>query len=99
MTARAILIEFIFGAGSQGLCPFECQLSDRKEGESLSLRVKGDDLADLFQHLPIPHIPMPDCVGAFYLNVKIVKVSEADPKDVIKAMAEACSCGDHCCGH
>jgi hypothetical protein len=37
--------------------------------------------------------------GAFYLKAKIMKVSEADPKEVIKAMAEAGSCGDHCCGH
>jgi len=28
-----------------------------------------------------------------------VKVSEADPKEVIRAMAEAAACGDHCCGH
>jgi hypothetical protein len=99
LTARPIPIEFIFGAGSQGLCPFEFQLGDKKEGDGLSLHVKKDDLADLFQHLPIPHLPMPESVGAFYLKVKIVKVSEADPKEVIKALAEAGSCGDHCCGH
>ena len=33
--------EFIFGAGSQGLCPFEFQLAHKKEGDSLSLRVRG----------------------------------------------------------
>jgi hypothetical protein len=99
LTAGAIAFEFIFGMGSQGLCPFEFQLADKKEGDGLSLRVKGDELGDLFQHLPLPSLPIPESVDAFYLKVKIVKVSEADPKEVIKALAEAGSCGDHCCEH
>ena len=98
-TAGAIGFEFIFGMGSQGLCPFEFQLADKKEGDSLSLRVRGEDLGDLFQHLPLPSLPIRESPDAFYLKVKIVKVSEADPKEVIKALAEAGSCGDHCCGH
>jgi hypothetical protein len=61
--------------------------------------VRGDELSDLFQHLLIPSFTIPEGGGSFYLKAKIVKVSEADPKEVIKAMAEAGSCGDHCCGH
>ena len=99
LTAEPIPFEFIFGAGSQGLCPFEFQLTGKKGGDDLSLRVREEDLADLFQHLFIPSLPMQGGSGAFYLKVKIVEVSEADPKEVIKAMAEASSCGDHCCGH
>ncbi len=94
-----IAFEFIFGAGSQGLCPFEFKLANKKDGESLSLPVRGEELAGLFQHLFIPSLAVLESVGAFYLRVKIVRVSEADPKEVIKAMAEAGSCGDHCCGH
>jgi len=63
------------------------------------LPVRGEELAGLFQHLFIPSLAVLESVGAFYLRVKIVRVSEADPKEVIKAMAEAGSCGDHCCGH
>jgi len=51
------------------------------------------------QHLLIPSLAALESVAAFYLNVKIVRVKEADPKEVIKAMAEAGSCGDSCCGH
>lgn len=98
-TAGAIGFEFIFGMGSKGLCPFEFQLADKKEGDSLSLRVRGEDLGDLFQHLPLPSLPIRESTDAFYLKVKIVKVSQAEPKEVIKALAEAGSCGDHCCGH
>jgi hypothetical protein len=99
LTAGPIAFEFIFGAGSQGLCPLEFQLADRKEGDVLSLRVRGVELADLFQHLLVSSLAALESVGAFYLKVKIVRVSEAEPKEVIKAMAEAGSCGDHCCGH
>jgi hypothetical protein len=99
LTAQPIPFEFIFGAGSQGLCPFEFQLSNRKEGDGLSLRIRGEELVDLFQHLPIPSLGVLESVGALYLKVKIMRISDADPKEVIKAMAEAGSCGDHCCGH
>ena len=98
LTAQPIPFEFIFGAGSQGLCPFEFQLANKKEGDSLNLRIGRHELADLFQHLPISSLPIPESAGASYLKVKIVRVSEADPKEVIKAMAESSSCGDHCCG-
>ncbi|NTV32929.1 MAG: hypothetical protein HGA50_06515, partial [Deltaproteobacteria bacterium] len=59
----------------------------------------GGELTDLFQHLLVSSLAALESVGAFYLKVKIVRVSEAEPKEVIKAMAEAGSCGDHCCGH
>jgi hypothetical protein len=99
LTAGPMALEFIFGAGSQGLCPLEFQLANKKEGDGLSLRVRGEELVNLFQHLFIPSLAVLESVGAFYLKVEIVRVSEADPKEVIKAMAEAGSCGDHCCGH
>ena len=41
LTAGPIASEFIFGAGSQGLCPFEFQLAAKKEGDGLSMRVRG----------------------------------------------------------
>jgi hypothetical protein len=99
LTEGPMEFEFIFGAGSQGLCPFEFQLAHKKEGDSLSLRVRGEEVADLFQHLLISSLAVPESAGTIYFKVKIVRVSEADPKEVIKAMAEAGSCGDHCCGH
>ncbi len=99
LTFEPIPFEFIFGAGSQGLSPFEFQLADKKEGNGLSMHIRVEELSDLFQHLLIPSLAIPESVSAIYLNVKIVKVSEADPKEVIKAMAEAAGCQDHCCGH
>jgi len=99
LTAGPIAFEFIFGVGSGGLSPFEFQLANMKEGDGLSLRIRGEEVVDLLQHLLIPSLTALESVVAFYLKVKIVRVKEADPKEVIKAMAEAGSCGDSCCGH
>ncbi|MGE5838796.1 MAG: hypothetical protein ACM34H_02605 [Deltaproteobacteria bacterium] len=97
LTAAPIAFEFIYGAGSKGLCPFELRLADKKEGDILSFHVRGEELSDLFHHLLMPSLPV--SAGSFYLKVKIASVSDAAPREVIKAMAEAGSCGDHCCGH
>jgi hypothetical protein len=99
LTSEPIPFEFIFGVGSQGLSPFELELANRKVGDGLSMPIRGEGLSDLFQHLLIPSFAVPESISAFYLKVQIVKVSEADPKEVIKAMAEAAECGDHCCSH
>jgi hypothetical protein len=99
LTTEPIPFEFIFGAGSQGLSPFEFQLAYKEEGDDLSLQIKVEELPGFFQHLFIPSLAIPESINSFYLSVKIVKVSEAEPKEVIKAMAEAAACGDHCCGH
>ena len=99
LSLEPIPFEFILGVGSQGLSPFEFQLADKKEGDGLSLHIRVEELSDLFQHLLIPSLAIPESISAIHLNVKIVKVSQADPKEVIKAMAEAAGCQDHCCGH
>jgi hypothetical protein len=98
-TAELIPFEFIFGAGSQGLSPFEFELAGKKEGDKVSIPLKPEELSGLFQHLLVPFLAIPEGTNAFFLKVQIVKVSEAEPKEVIKAMAEAAACGDHCCGH
>jgi len=99
LTPGAIPFEFVFGVGARGLSPFEFELADRKEGDGLSIPVKREEQSDFFQHLFVPALAMPESPGAFYLKVEILKVSESDPKEVIKAMAEAAACADHCCGH
>jgi hypothetical protein len=99
LTAEPIPFEFIFGAGSQGLSPFEFELAGKKEGDRVSISLRPEELSGLFQHLLVPFLAIPEGTSTFLLKVQIVKVTEAEPKEVIKAMAEAAACGDHCCGH
>lgn len=91
--------EFIFGIGTDGLSPFEFKLAGKKEGDIVELELRREAVADMFQHLPIPPLQVPQEGERFHLRVRVEKVSPADQKEIIKAMAEIASCGDHCCGH
>ena len=91
--------EFIFGLGTEGLTPFECELADMGEGESVIIFVKPGEFPEAFQHLQIPPLGITDEVESFYLKVNIQKIVQADQRDVVGALADLANCGDHCCGH
>ena len=91
--------EFIFGLGSRGLTPFEYQLADKAEGDELTIPLKREDIPQIFQHLLVPPLNIPNDLDAFDLRVKVIKVVPAGQREVIKALSEVARCGDHCCGH
>ena len=99
LTAEPIPFEFIFGVGAQGLSPFEFELAGKREGDCFTIPMRGEKVQEVFQHLLIPALQALEKVASFHLKTQIVGVREADPKQVIKAMAEAAACADHCCGH
>jgi hypothetical protein len=92
-------LEFIFGIGPEGLSPLEFELAGKKEGDTLSLPLSGRDVPNMFEHLMIPALNSLEGLQSFVLKVRVDRVTPAEQKDVIKAMAEIASCGDHCCGH
>lgn len=96
---RATPFEFIFGIGTEGLSPFEFELAGKKVGDVVALQLRGEEVPHTFQHLMIPALDRLEGKDSFLLKVRVEKVSPADQKEVIKAMAEIASCGDHCCGH
>ena len=89
---------FIFGIGTEGLSPFEIDLAGKSEGYEREYQLNRSHLNGLFQHL-IPPLFLCDVPDAFTLKVRVVEIGEPDQREVIKAMAEASSCGSHCCGH
>ena len=91
-------MEFIYGIGLVGLSPFEASLSGKEPGEELSIRIQNEALADYFVHLAPGLQGIPAELEDIYLLVKVISVSEAGEKEVIRAMAEMASCGEHCCG-
>ena len=91
--------EFIFGIGTGGLTPFEYQLVGKKEGDTLVIHVEGQQMTETFQHIFFPSLNIPQATASFYLKIKVLKVTEADQREIIGAMSEASGCGDHCCGH
>jgi hypothetical protein len=90
--------EFIFGIGSKGLSPFEFALSGKGLAYERKFALTRMEAEGLFQHL-VPPLFLYDIPEAFTLKVRVVHIAQADQREVIRAMAEASSCGSHCCGH
>lgn len=95
---KQFTLVFIYGLGPGGLTPFEYALAGKGEGDRFSIRVERKDISNYFEHLAYAFT---DCGRSdiFYLRGRIVKIAEADQREVIASMAELADCGDHCCGH
>jgi hypothetical protein len=93
--------EVIFGLGIEGLTPFEFLLSKQFEGDSFSLKLHPNDVCQTFQHITLPHFDFSESTESIFFTFQVIKVEQADSREVIKAMAELSSCGGSCdcCGH
>jgi hypothetical protein len=99
LTLKSSQFEFIYGLGISGLTPFEIQLADKTVGEEIHLHISREEIPQVFQHLLLFPLNLPEHLDAIYLKLKITKVIQADQREVIKALAEIANCEDHCCGH
>ena len=94
--------EFIFGIGPGGMCPFEYQLANKEVGAEILMQLKKEDTNRLFEHLHPPVMTQIAEHDSVYLKVKILKIEQPDPAEVVKALAEAaahnhgCDCGCGC---
>lgn len=89
--------EFIFGIGPHGLTPFEYELSTHGVGDEFDLCMTSGEAADTFGHLA-EILPLPEHLEAgAVLRVTIESLTDAPPREVIRAMAELARCEDHCC--
>ena len=99
LTPQSSQFEFIYGLGISGLTPFEIQLADKTVGEEIHLHISREEIPQVFQHLLLFPLNLPEHLDAIYLKLKITKVIQADQREVIKALAEIANCEDVCCGH
>jgi hypothetical protein len=94
--------EFIFGIGPGGMCPFEYQLANKEAGEEISMQLKTEETNRLFEHLHLPIMTLLKEHDPLHLKVKILKIEEPDPAEVVKALAATashnhdCDCGCGC---
>jgi hypothetical protein len=103
LTPKYPEIQFIFGLGSGGMTPFEYELADRTEGESVLLHLKKEDFYSFFEHLNPPLTDLFAGRDEVYLKVSIDAVTPAENREIVKAMAAhggaGCDCGCGCgCG-
>ena len=103
LTPKYPEIEFIFGLGPQGMTPFEYELADRTEGESVLLHLRKEAFHRFFEHLNPPLMDLFDGRAAVYLKVNIDGVKSAENREIVKAMADmnahggaGCDCGCGC---
>ena len=99
LTREPTPYDFVYGVGTHGLSPFEFALADKGEGDEMVIPVRPGEMANFFCHHFIPQLEIPEGVGAFYLRMLIAEIDAANPREIIKAMAEAAACGSGCCGH
>jgi len=98
-------LEFIFGLGSGGMTPFEYELVDKAEGQSVLIHLNKEGLHSFFEHLNPPLMDLFDVRNKIYLKVKIDGVAPAENREIIMAMADmaahggaGCDCGCGCGG-
>ena len=103
LTPKYSEVEFIFSLGSRGMTPFEYELVDKAEGESVLLHLKKEDFYSFFEHLNPPLMDLFDGRDDVYLKVNIEAVTPAKNREIVKAMADmaahdgaGCDCGCGC---
>jgi hypothetical protein len=89
---------FIFGLAPEGMTPFEYELVDKIEGDEVRLRLKKNTLDAFLEHIHLPIRDLMDNRDEVYLKARILKVSSAGNREIIKAMAEMTAYGGGGCG-
>jgi hypothetical protein len=104
LTPKYAEFDFIFALGPDGMTPFEYELVDKAEGDDVLLHLKKENLNRFFEHLIPPIWNLLHDRNEIYLKVKILKISAADSREIVKAMADMaahggggdCDCGCGC---
>lgn len=106
---RPLAFEFIVGAASEGLCPFELELLHKAPGERCHLTIPREKAPQTLAHLQRPlcsALPLNDAREDLDLQITIVAVGDPEPREIIRAMAQAAEqngcgggCGCGCGGH
>jgi hypothetical protein len=97
-------LEFIFGLAPEGMTPFEYELLDKTEGESVLLHLEKATFDQFFEHINPPIMDLFEGRDEVQVRAGIVSIADAGNGEVIKAMARMasyregdCGCGCGCC--
>ena len=94
---------FIFGLAPEGMTPFEYELAEKTEGDDILIHLEKNSLNRFFEHLNPPIWDLFDGRDEIYLRAKILEISTAENREIVKAMADmtahgggGCDCGCGC---
>jgi len=102
LTPDSVDFDFIYGAGSSGLCGLETVLYEKGEGDKINLVVSPAGVSETFGHLRLPlfcALGVGKPPEPLFLEVTVTGVSEADSRELIQSIAKGLShsCGDGSC--
>jgi hypothetical protein len=98
-TESSPTIEFVYGLGSSGLTPFEFALADKTVGDEIQLQLSQNQIPAFFGHIRLPAVLAAGESDSIVLKVRVVAISPASSREVLKTLAAIANCGDSCCGH
>ncbi len=70
------------------MTPFEYELVEKVEGDDVLLHLKKNARNRFFEHLNPQILDLLDGRDEIYLKVKILEISAADNREIVKAMAD-----------
>jgi FKBP-type peptidyl-prolyl cis-trans isomerase 2 len=88
---------FLYGVESW-IDGIDQQLESLSEGEALKLLLEPDTAAHVAYHL-LRQDDQQEVDKRMVLELKIIAVAKAEPKEVVKALAASVHCCDHCGSH
>jgi hypothetical protein len=97
LSEALVAFEFILGIGPKGYSPFECKLLGRSVGDSVTVQLEPNQLGEFFEHLNVPLPFIPEGLKTLFIHVQIISTAPADPREVIKKIAEMTHCSTGCC--
>lgn len=96
---RRTELQFIVGVGSGGFIPLEGLLLGRRPGETVSFRLRAAELEGFCGHLGLLLAPLLAGLEEAEVRLELQAVERPAPREILRAMAEAASCGPACgCG-
>lgn len=91
-------IEFVYGLGSSGLTPFEFALAQKTVGDEVQLQLQPNQIPEFFGHIRIPAVHASGGSDSIALKARILDISPASSREVVRTLADVANCGDSCCG-
>lgn len=88
-------IQFIYGIG-HFLTPFELDLDDRSVEDAFTVKLFGVNFDEYFGHISLSPMKLPE--GELSLHFRIDRIEDAQPVEIVKALADMTECCDHCSG-
>jgi hypothetical protein len=88
---------FVLGAGSGGLTPFEYELIGKAVGDEVLIRMRQEEVTFKFEHMAQFIAERISIRDTFYMKVKIVGITTAENREIVRAIAENIRHGSHGC--